>query len=310
MGQACAIFNSGAPGSDTLVDYFNTNFHISGEHYLDAWRTASCYYQNGRGIGNPCIATLQISDTPQIGENGSVTGAHHVIASSTKGGSSSGYSPSASAEAAAGVASCPYTNCTVSVSLGGVVTVSPSGGAAVWSATDTYNTFCPQQIEGCPIIIDTANEGFQLTNAADGVDTEMVIPGHRPRFGWTKRGSHNAFLWLDGHLFGNYTEQPLSDNPNGFAALAAYDSNGDGIIDAKDPVYTQLRLWIDANHDGVVQPNELSTLPSLGVNAISLRYKTDKYVDEFGNHFRYRGSLRAAASNVDHTVYDVFLTIN
>jgi hypothetical protein len=38
----------------------------------------------------------------------------------------------------------------------------------------------------------------------------------------------------------------------GFAALAAYDSNGDGVIDANDPIYSQLRLWVDGNHDGAV----------------------------------------------------------
>ena len=29
------------------------------------------------------------------------------------------------------------------------------------------------------------------------------------------------------------------------------DSNGDGVIDAHDTVFNQLRVWIDANHDGV-----------------------------------------------------------
>jgi len=134
----------------------------------------------------------------------------------------------------------------------------------------------------------------------------MVIPGHRMQFGWTRRGSHNAFLWLDNHLFGNYTEQPPSDDPNGFAALAVYDSNHDGVIDSHDPVFSKLRLWIDKNHDGVTQPDELSTLPELGVYSISLHYKTQRYFDANGNLFRYRSTLQGGPGE-DHTVYDVFL---
>lgn len=73
-----------------------------------------------------------------------------------------------------------------------------------------------------------------------------------------------------------------------------YDSNSDGVIDAKDPVFANLRLWIDANHDGVAQPAELFTLPGLGVYSIALHYVLDRYTDASGNVFRYRGKLREA----------------
>jgi hypothetical protein len=85
------------------------------------------------------------------------------------------------------------------------------------------------------------------------------------------------------------------------------DSNHDGVIDASDPVFSQLRLWIDSNHDGVSQPEELSTLPALGVYSISLRYKTQRYLDANGNLFRYRGTLGKTASGEDRVIYDVFL---
>lgn len=153
----------------------------------------------------------------------------------------------------------------------------------------------------------------------------MLGTGHPIQIAWTAPGANNAFLCLPDsngrcdtgrQLFGNFTPQPQSATPNGFAALAVYDQpanggNGDGIIDSRDLIFSSLRLWIDANHDGVSQPEELRTLPSLGVNSISLSYKLDQRQDEYGNSFRYRAQVNpGGAAGVGRTAYDVFLMTN
>lgn len=166
-----------------------------------------------------------------------------------------------------------------------------------------------------PIIIDLSGKGYQLTNALNGVSFDISGTGHLLQMGWTAPGAQNAFLCLpdsngqcdDGKdLFGNFTPQPVSSTPNGFDALAVYDKNGDGVIDARDAIFPSLRLWIDANHDGISQPNELFTLAALGITSISLDYKWDQRTDQYGNMFRYRAEI-TSTDGAGRFAYDVFL---
>jgi hypothetical protein len=183
---------------------------------------------------------------------------------------------------------------------------------------------CPNQHNctggcGCsPIIVDLSGHGFILTDAANGVEFDISGTGRPMQMGWTAPGADNAFLALPGddgeihngkQLFGSFTAQPESDTPNGFSALAVYDANHDGVIDARDPIWPKLRLWIDADHNGVAQTNELHTLPSMGVNSLSLRYEVSKKVDQYGNQFRYRAHVDPESGkgfNGGRVMYDVF----
>jgi hypothetical protein len=187
---------------------------------------------------------------------------------------------------------------------------------------------CPRQkvcTSGCssPIVLDITGTGFVLTSAENGVKFDIMGSGTAEQIGWTAPGSNNAFLALPGadslvhngkQLFGNFTPQPSSPNPNGFLALAVYDDpknggNGDGVIDSRDAIFSSLRLWIDANHDGICQPGELHTLPSLGVNSLSLKYKEADKTDQYGNEFRYKALVdpdHPNATPIGRVAYDVF----
>jgi len=174
---------------------------------------------------------------------------------------------------------------------------------------------------GSPILIDVSGNGFTLTSAQNGVTFDLAGTGNPIQIAWTAPNADNAFLALPGadglvhngkQLFGNFTPQPSSSTPNGFAALTVYDDpknggNGDGVIDSRDAVFASLRLWIDTNHDGISQPDELTTLPSLGVTSISLNYKESHRTDQYGNVFRYRARVNPGDStNTGRMAYDVF----
>jgi hypothetical protein len=173
-------------------------------------------------------------------------------------------------------------------------------------------------------VLDPFNEGFHLTSLRNGVDFRELADGLLQRMSWTDADWHNGWLTLDRdgngtidnftELFGNLTPQPPSSTPNGFLALAVFDDpenggNSNGVIDPGDSVYSRLRVWIDANHNGFSEPNELHTLPELRISKIGLKYHETALVDQYGNRFRYKGSVWDGRGNERDICYDVFLRV-
>lgn len=174
-----------------------------------------------------------------------------------------------------------------------------------------------------PIIIDVEGNGFALTNAANGVNFDLDANGTPERLAWTNTSSDESFLVLDrngngfidngAELFGDITPQPASPNPNGFIALAVYDKpanggNNNGLIQKTDAIFSSLRLWRDANHNGVSEAGELSSLQQVGLQALDLDYKTSRRVDQFGNQFRYRAKVKDKKNaQLGRWAWDVFL---
>lgn len=206
----------------------------------------------------------------------------------------------------------------------GLTTLSGPGIPYVVYANPS-NPNCDLSFQVDPLVIDmSSNSGVpQLTMTAPefGVMIDILggksIPAHAPvQVSWIKNPNF-MFLALpksDGsvtgidQLFGNDTFGPDGKYASdGFAALAKYDQNHDGVIDARDPIFSQLRLWSDRNLNGVAESNELFRLSDMGIVSIDLRYdKSFLEQDVNGNVAKYKSVVRTSKGQLK-TIFDLWM---
>jgi Ca2+-binding RTX toxin-like protein len=123
-----------------------------------------------------------------------------------------------------------------------------------------------------PLVLDLDLNGVALTSLSGSTaHFDFEMDGFAERTGWVSSGdallvrdlNSNGLIDNGGELFGNGTE-------DGFTALAEFDLNTDGVINASDPIWAELKLWKDANQDGVTQAGEIVSLASENVVSIDL----------------------------------------
>ena len=175
--------------------------------------------------------------------------------------------------------------------------MSPTGKDAADDADDGYGESSKTPPPRDPLVIDLGKSGIELTNVENGVYFDLDKNGLAEKTAWI--GGEDGFLVLDrngngiiddgGELFGDQTV--MSDGrlaSSGFEALSNLDDNnadgsgstqGDGMIDSRDSEFKNLRVWIDADHDGITDEGELKTLEELGISSISLDHANKNETD-------------------------------
>ena len=170
-------------------------------------------------------------------------------------------------------------------------------GDLIWSLMDQAGLL-PARVD--PIVLDISGLGITTKSAADGVYYDLDNNGFSEKTGWIDAKSGILVLDKDANgqietgneLFGDRTI--LEDGKtasSGFAALAALDSNRDGVIDAKDDKFSELRIWVDRDGDGFSAPDELMTLEEAGIKSLNLSHTFVGQVDENGNTIARVGSF-------------------
>jgi hypothetical protein len=132
-----------------------------------------------------------------------------------------------------------------------------------------------------PIVLDLGTSGVHTTAAAQGVNFDLSATGTAGKVGWVADGSALLARDINGdgvinngtELFGAATVLANGQRAgNGYIAMAALDSNHDGKLSALDDKFSELKLWVDANHNGVTDSGELKALADMGVLEINLDF--------------------------------------
>lgn len=125
---------------------------------------------------------------------------------------------------------------------------------------------------GCPLIFDLDGDGVETLD----IDNSNVYFNTQNTEFSTKTGwvsGDDGLLAIDKNGDGKITQQSElfgTEQTSGFDILANYDTNNDGIIDANDAQFNSLKLWQDANENGITDAGELKSLTEAGISSIKL----------------------------------------
>jgi hypothetical protein len=169
-----------------------------------------------------------------------------------------------------------------------------------------------------PLVLDLNGDGVRTTSVQDGVAFDIQGNGQVLKTGWTDGTdgllaidlNHDGAINSGAELFGSATVVPQGGKAlDGFEALRQYDTNRDDVIDAQDAVFADLKVWTDANSDGMSNSSELLSLTHVGVQSINLRASQSNALDN-GNAL----TLMSNWTSIDgrsHALVDVnFTTTN
>ena len=160
-----------------------------------------------------------------------------------------------------------------------------------------------------PLTLDLDGDGIETTgiNATAPVMFDISGSGVQQSVGWVAADdgflvrdlNSNGLIDSGTELFGDATTLANgTKSTDGFAALADLDANQDGVVNASDAAFSQLRVWRDLDQDGVTDAGELQTLASLGVAGLNVAATSHTQTLTNGNEIADLGTFIKADGQV------------
>ena len=134
---------------------------------------------------------------------------------------------------------------------------------------------------GWPIVIDLNGDGVQLNPLGSSrASFDFDNDGYREATAWA--GPQDGILVIDAGGDNLVTQakeiafsQWTAEDDTDLQALAKiFDSNHDGVLDAKDARFADFKVWKDANGDGISDAGEMQTLTQAGIQSMNLTVKS------------------------------------
>ncbi|WP_459881139.1 LysM peptidoglycan-binding domain-containing protein [Campylobacter concisus] len=155
-----------------------------------------------------------------------------------------------------------------------------------------------------PLILDLNGNGkIDLTSTSNGVHFDHNGDKISHKSSWISKEdgilaydrNGNGNIDDGSELFGNFTHIKDKEGnqrlaKDGYEALKEFDSNSDGLIDNKDDKFKDLKIWQDANFNGISDEGELKSLDELGIASLSLNHNEVNEDLGGGNTLSLKGS--------------------
>lgn len=173
-------------------------------------------------------------------------------------------------------------------------------GSLQWSETIFYNSSFDT-----PLMIDTGRDGFSFGGEDTAIWFDLSDSGEKSYFQWLQQNTNDAFLGRDlnfngeidngSELFGSGTDLVTKGRKarNGYEAIQQYDTaalggDQDGFLSSNDAEWTKLKLWFDANANGLTDEGEIHNLEEFSIYKISVNPRVSKRKkDRYGNLLPY-----------------------
>ncbi len=124
-----------------------------------------------------------------------------------------------------------------------------------------------------PVALDLNGDGVQTTGVAKAAAFDVDDSGFLKNTAWLD--NHDGFLFLDRNLNGQidsakelFSNATVALGARGLKGMAWVDANYDGKLTTADPVWNELKVWQDANGDGLQEAGEAHSLAELGISAL------------------------------------------
>jgi Ca2+-binding RTX toxin-like protein len=130
----------------------------------------------------------------------------------------------------------------------------------------------PSEFPYDPLVVDLNGDGVKLVGVdASRANFDFGGDGFRERTGWVSPEDGLLVRDLDGNgRIETARELIGTETQDAYSVLRGLDQNADNKITAADFVWSTLRIWRDADGDGITDSGELRTLSELGITEFSL----------------------------------------
>ena len=163
-----------------------------------------------------------------------------------------------------------------------------------------------------PLVIDLDGNGIRTISRADATGSfDLFGNGTAIKSGWVSGG--DGLLAVDKNGNGKIDDinELFGGNAKGagFASLAAFDSNHDGLVNSLDAQFGQLMVWRDANGNHQTDAGEMVSLAQAGVASLTVAYTELPFIDAQGNlHLERSSATLDSGASVDMT--DVYFNVS